>query len=250
MKKPLKITLWIAGIIVVVLALMAGGFYLKMKSEMRKMYINETRQVTHGAFIIKDSFVNMFVLKDSDNYIAIDAGNDPKMIRNELKKLSIDTAKVVAVLLTHSDGDHTGALSMFKNATVYLSNAEEQMINGTTARRLGSHNSISRKNYKLLNDGQILTVGSLKIKCILTPGHTPGSMSYVVNDSLLYVGDAFSLTKGKITKPNPVFTQDMETALKSFDKIAKLPTVTHIFTAHTGYSCEYKYAVDTKLTEK
>lgn len=220
---------------------------MKMKSEIGKIHASETAKITNDVFCIKNSFVNMFLVKDGDNYVAVDAGADVNVIRTEIAKLNIDTAKVIAVILTHGDGDHTGALSMFKKAKVYLAKDEEQMINGKTAKMFFVHNSITRKDYTLLDDQQELTISNTKVKCILTPGHTPGSMSYLINDSLLFVGDAFGLAKGKVVKPNSFFSKDMETAVKSFANISNLPTAKYIFTAHTGLTSDYKNAVNTQL---
>lgn len=247
MNKTLKRILIGAGILIAILVLTVLGFGFKMKSELKKMHTIETKEVVQNVFSVKDGFVNMFLVKDSDKYVAIDAGADIKVIRNELNKLKIDTAKVVAVFLTHTDGDHTAALKLFKNATVYLSRDEEQMINGKTTKMMFVHNKIDTKNYTLLDDKQTLQIGNLQIKGIMTPGHTPGSMSYLVNDKYLFVGDAFGLKDGKITKPNSFFSKDMDTAIKSFDKINNLPEAEYLFTAHTGYTNNYKNAVNTEL---
>jgi len=243
MNKIIKRFLIGIGAVIAILVLIAVSFGLKMKSELKNMHVVETKEVIQNIFAIKDSFVNMFLVKDSDNYIAIDAGNDIKVIRAELAKLNIDSSKVLTVLLTHGDGDHTATLTLFKNANVYLSRDEEQMINGKTAKMLFIHNSISRKDYKLLDDKQVLTIGKTKIVCIATPGHTPGSMSYLINDSLLFVGDAFSLKNKKIEKPNSFFSKDMKTAIHSLKYIANLPQAKYIFTAHTGFTANYKNAM-------
>jgi glyoxylase-like metal-dependent hydrolase (beta-lactamase superfamily II) len=39
-----------------------------------------------------------------------------------------------------------------------------------------------------LSDGETVTVGSLNVKAYATPGHTPGSVSYLANE-VLYLGD-------------------------------------------------------------
>jgi glyoxylase-like metal-dependent hydrolase (beta-lactamase superfamily II) len=189
----------------------------------------------------------MFLLKDSDEYVAIDAGGNIETIEKELETLKINPDKVVAILLTHTDGDHVAALKLFKKAAVYLSKDEEQMINGKTTRLMKSHNEIDVKTYKILSDQQKIRIGNLNITAISTPGHTPGSMSYLINEKYLFVGDAFGLTNGKIDKPNSIFTDDMPTAIQSFHKIAHLPTVEYVFTAHSGYSNNYKNAVNTQL---
>lgn len=247
MNRTLKRSLWGIGIFVVILVLLMGGFYMKLKSEIKNMQVVETKELVQNIFSIKDSYVNMFLIKDNSNYIAIDAGKDIDSIKMGLKLLNINPDKVVAVLLTHSDGDHVGALTLFKNATVYLSKDEEQMINGNTTRLLTSHNKIDVKTYNMLSDQQKIKIGNISITGILTPGHTPGSICYLINEKYLFVGDAFGLTNGKIDKPNPIFTDDMPTAIQSFHKIAHLPTVEYVFTAHTGYTNDYKNAVDTQL---
>jgi len=121
------------------------------------------------------------------------------------------------------------------------------MINGKTAKMMFMHNSISRKDYTLLDDGQKVLIGKLLISCISTPGHTPGSMSYLLNDTYLFVGDAFGFKDGKVDKPNSFFSKDMPLAIKSFQKINNLPAAEYIFTAHGGYTADYKHAVKTEL---
>ncbi|MEI8271497.1 MAG: MBL fold metallo-hydrolase [Paludibacter sp.] len=247
MNKTLKRILIGFAVVIGLFILTAVGFGLKMKSEVKNMHVIETKELVQHVFAVKNSFVNMFLLKDSDNYIAIDAGADEKVIKEELKKLKIDTAKVIAVFLTHGDGDHTAALSVFSNAKVYLSRDEEQMINGKTAKMMFMHNSISRKDYNLVDDGQKITIAKTLITCISTPGHTPGSMSYLLNDTYLFVGDAFGLKDGKVDKPNSIFSKDMPLAIQSFQKINNLPTAEYIFTAHSGFTSDYKNAVKTVL---
>ena len=242
MNKTVKRILIGIGALGVTPLLLMGGL-----PETNEMNVIETKEIVHNIFAVNDAFVNMFLLKDGDNYVAIDAGNNINTITTELKKLRINPEKVSAVLLTHSDGDHVGALTLFKNATIYLSKDEEQMINGKTARMMSKYNKIDTKIYTLLNDQQTIRLGNLSVKGILTPGHTPGSMCYLVNGKYLFVGDAFGLKNGKVDKPNMKYTGDMKTAIQSFDKIIKIPKAQYIFTAHTGYSINYKNAINTTL---
>ena len=69
-----------------------------------------------STFLIKDEFVNMYLIKDSLGYIAIDAGKDLMVIETELHKLNIKPEEVIAVFLTHSDMDHVAGIPLFKNA--------------------------------------------------------------------------------------------------------------------------------------
>jgi glyoxylase-like metal-dependent hydrolase (beta-lactamase superfamily II) len=242
MKKTIKRILLGIGIIIVLMIIFFVGYGIKAKSEIKTLNPVETGKIVENVFAIKDSFSNVYLIKDSLNYIAIDAGNKIEVIIEELKELNINPDMVSAVLLTHSDGDHVAAISVFKNAEVYLSKQEEQLINGETSRFLFFGNSIDVKEYSLIEDQQIFNVGNINIKGFLNPGHTPGSMSFLINDKYLFTGDALSLKDGKIEKFNEFFNMDTEDAIESMDIITHIPEAEYIFTAHHGYT-KYKAVV-------
>ena len=243
MKKKIKIVLIGVGTLIALILLIGGGFFYKFNSETKKMYPVATGKIVDNIYAIKDEFVNMYVIKDSNQYVVIDAGKDIDVVADELKKLNIDADKVVAVLLTHTDMDHVAGIPLFKNAKIYLSKQEEMMLTGEKQKIPGMSNSISRKDYILLEDKQTLKIGDEYSFSILTEGHTTGSMCYQVNDKYLFTGDILSLVDGKLGPPVKFFDLDHEMATKSISKITKLPNVECIFTAHFGYTNDYKNAV-------
>ncbi len=192
-----------------------------------------TSKVDHQVYAINDKFVNMYVVKNGRNYVVVDAGSDINNIDAELRKLKIESSKVTAVLLTHSHRDHIAAIALFRNATVYVSKAENFSVLGN-------------KQMKFTGD-TVFTIGKLTVRAINTPGHTPGSVSYVVDNAYLFVGDAFSLKNGVVARPNEKYTKDMPTAVKSFEKIKALQHLKYIFTAHTGCTDDFQKAVNTEL---
>lgn len=230
-------------IVILIVVLFFVGYGIKAKSVMKTMTTVKTGEIVDNVIPIQDSFTNVFLVKDGETYIAIDAGNNLETVSVELTKLDINPEKITAVLLTHTDGDHVAAIPLFKNAQVYLSRAEEQLLNGKKSRFLFFGTKIAAKDYTLINDQQILNIGNVKIKGILTPGHTPGSMCYQVNDKYLFTGDAISLKGGKIDKLDKFFNMDTEMATKSIGLITKLSDVEYIFTSHYGYTGNYKNAV-------
>lgn len=231
------------GIVVLLIALLFGGYMMKAKSEIKKLSPVETKEIVTNIFSVNESFVNLYLIKDSSQYIAIDAGNNSEAIAAELKKLDIAPEKITALLLTHTDGDHVAAIKLFRNAKVYLSRPEEQLLNGKKSRFLIFGNKIDTKSYTLIDDQQVITIGNTKIKGILTPGHTVGSMCYLVNDKYLFTGDALSLKNGKIDRFVEFFNVDTKTAIASIANITAIPEAEYIFTAHHGYSNDYKNAV-------
>lgn len=243
MKKTKKIVLIGIGTLILVCLLVGGGFFYKFNSETKKMHSVATGNIVDNIYAIKDEFVNMYVLKDGNQYVVIDAGKDIDVVAAELRKLDINPDMVVAVLLTHTDMDHVAGIPLFKNAKIYFSKQEEMMLTGEKQKIPGVSNSISRKDYILLEDRQTLKIGNENFLSILTEGHTTGSMCYQVNDKYLFTGDILSLVDGKLGHSVKFFDLDHEMTTKSISKITKLPNVEYIFTAHFGYTKDYKNAV-------
>ncbi|MCL2506231.1 MAG: MBL fold metallo-hydrolase [Endomicrobia bacterium] len=240
MKKIVVITICS---IAAVLALAFGGMMLKMKSEMSGFTPMATGKIVNDIFVVKDDYANMFVIQDGGQYIVIDCATNAATVAEQMKNLGINPDAVIAVLLTHTDGDHAGALKLFDKAKVYISKEEEQMINGKKSRFLWFGNSIPRTDYILLNDRETVQIGNLKIESILVPGHTTGMTAYLVNDKYLFTGDIVSLKDGKIAPIPEFFDMDKIQAAESRDIIRHIPNAEYIFTAHWGYTDDYKTAV-------
>ncbi len=248
MKKRTKI---IIGAIFVLVGVIVIGLLLiksKLSAETAFMAPIATKQVVDGIFAVRDGNVNMFVIQKADDLIAVDAGNNAAAIAAEMKKINIDPENIKAVFLTHTDRDHTASLQLYKNAKVYLSSDEEQMINGKKYRMLIFKNKLDVP-YELMKDDQEITVGSIKVRGILTPGHTLGSMCYVIDDAYLFTGDTLSLKNGRVGPFNELFNMDTETEKKSLQKLQNLSGIQYIFTAHYGFSDDFNNAFGKAETE-
>lgn len=97
-------------------------------NETNRMKAIPTQKLFEDLYVIQDSFANIFLIKDKEKYIAIDAGINPNQIQKELAKLNITPDDVKTVLLTHSDIDHVNGLSVFSKAEIYLPEAEVSML--------------------------------------------------------------------------------------------------------------------------
>ena len=248
MKKILKRILIITGVIIGVLVLAYGGLFLKIKSLTSAFTPLETGSVVDDVFVVQtDEYCNMFFIRDGAQYVVIDCAKTQATVEKEMQKLGINPGDVSAVLLTHTDGDHVGALGLFDRAKLYMSKEEEQMINGTKSKFLWFGNSISRTDYTLLEDRQKIQIGNLTIEGILVPGHTGGMMAYLVNDKYLFTGDILSLKDGRIAPIPAFFDMDHAQAVESMDMIRHIPSTEYIFTAHWGYTDDYPAAVYGKI---
>jgi hydroxyacylglutathione hydrolase len=200
----------------------------------------ETGRIMENLFAVRTGTVNFFVYNSGEQIICFDAGFGKTSVNAELKNLEIDPLKVTHVFLTHSDFDHTAGLDLFGNARIYLSYDEEQMINGKRSRKLWMHNPRIKRSYTLLRDNEVVTLGDATVRAIETPGHTPGSMSYLLNGSILLAGDACRLADGILSPRGRLITMNMDRQSASIRKLAQLPSIEMILTAHNGYTtnCE------------
>jgi hydroxyacylglutathione hydrolase len=246
----LKKILIAVGILAGIILVLYGVFVYKNKSEMGKFQPNGTKEIAADIYSIKDTFVNMYLVKSGSNYIAIDAANNLQNVKQELDKLNIEPEKVIAILFTHTDYDHVGALKLFKNAKAYISTTEEQMINGKTVRNAATMKNKLDSAYEMIADNQTLDISGLRVKGILTPGHTPGSMSYLINNEYLFTGDTLSLKNGKVELFNTWFNMDSDTEGKSITKLTTLSGIKDVFTAHYGYTDNFHNAMSSWKDKK
>jgi hydroxyacylglutathione hydrolase len=198
---------------------------------------------------IKAKGVSMFVYTADNSPICFDTGLSEDAVKRGFEALGSKPDRVKHVFLTRTDRDHVGGLKLFVNAHVYLSIDKEQMINKTTARFLGFvHNPPFERPYPLLKNGEVVQVGLAKIEALATPGHTPGSMSYLVDDAILFVGDTLILRKGRARHFSRLHLRDLThmdiaTQNESAKKLAQLKKVSLMATAHSGFTTEYESAM-------
>lgn len=195
----------------------------------------KTQQITENIYAVKTLISNFYIYTDGENTVCFDTGYMPIIIERVLRKINIIPDSISHVFLTHSDYDHVGGIKVFKNAQVYLSVDEEKMITFKKRRMFLLFNKRIKRKYELLKDNDVINIGEIKIKSIMTPGHTPGSMSYLVNDSILFTGDTLTIQKGKV---KPFFwLQNMNTSMQkeSIKELLKIDNLKIICTGHTGY---------------
>jgi glyoxylase-like metal-dependent hydrolase (beta-lactamase superfamily II) len=204
----------------------------------------KTGKITDNLYVVKTGTVNFFIYKCDEGIICIDSGFGKHLIMSQLNRIGIDPRGITHLFLTHSDFDHAGGLALFENAKIFLSSNEEPMITRKKARMIGLiYNSKIKRTYHLLNDNDVVAVGPIKIRAIATPGHTVGSMSYLVNESILFVGDTFKLIDNKVRSLRQYINMDTEQQKESIGKLARLDNVQLACTAHTGYTKEFKNAI-------
>lgn len=217
--------------------LFCAVFDIVMKgfSSWRRLSPLPTGKVHDRLLSVQIGTVNFYLLPHRSGYAAIDTGYCPMVIRRELTKLKIDPALITHILLTHSDVDHAGGLSVFNRSTIYLPALEEPLIRRQIPRKYGHiYNIFINRPYNLLQDDETLIINELRIDCIACPGHTPGSMAFLVDQKLLFTGDTIVLKNEVVRSPGAFYNMDSAQQLQSINKLTSLIGVEVAFTGHGG----------------
>ncbi len=143
--------------------------------------------------------------------------------------------KVEWILDTHVHADHLSAASYLKDKLGGKIGIGEHikkvLAHWIPIFNTGSDTASDGSQFDVLfSDGTEFKIGNLKVKVIHTPGHTPDSVSYYINDAI-FVGDTlFMPYVGTARTDFP--GGNAETLYRSIQKILALPEQTRIYTCH------------------
>ena len=199
---------------------------------------------------VREWIANIFFYAKGGTTIMIDAGYNYERLREKMSWLDIDPSSIKHILITHQDTDHVGALErdselLFKDATVYLSETENRYLTGETRRKVfhGFYKLplVKMDNQKvLLQDGQTMNIGGIKIECLLVPGHTWGHMVYLIDDAYLFTGDTIWFGADGGYSFLSTLAEDNKLAVRSLEKLEKNIRSRNrsisVITGHTGWS--------------
>ncbi len=143
-------------------------------------------------FVLGTFQANCYLLADeiTREAIVIDVPSKPTEI---LAYLTKNNLTLKSILLTHGHCDHILGVIELKAATsalIYIHNGDQIMIGNVDINMSNRfpEGPVTFKGDVILNGGEILTVGGITIRVLHTPGHTLGSVSYVIGDRC-YAGD-------------------------------------------------------------
>jgi len=195
----------------------------------------ETHEITEGLYAVSCGFVNFYALETTAGIVLFDTGINPYLAKFGLRKMGISRDDVKCIFLTHTDYDHAGGRSAFPNVRCYLSEAEEQMVSGETARRFIIHNRLKRP-YITMKDKESIVIGDKTIKMISTPGHTPGSAVYSVDDHIVVCGDLLRMSSRDSYLPFLRFVNmNHSQCIESIETVRKmLDDAEYVLTGHSG----------------
>ena len=201
--------------------------------------------------------VNWYLVEVDGRLTAVDAGlpKGAARLESDLERLGYGLGDVEAVVLTHSDGDHTGAAPALQEAgaRVFIHEQDQETLRqpgpksgdarpvrmlrqawrprfwsfmGHMAKHGGARPA-SVENAETYSDGDVLDVPG-RPRIVHTPGHTPGHSAVLFEDrGALFIGDALCTENPLTGRPGPqvmptVTNVDTSLCFRSLDVIRGL----------------------------
>jgi len=158
-----------------------------------------------------------YLVADEDARLCavVDPGWDAAMIIASAEKRGW---KIDKVLLTHTHFDHVGALDEMASRAeggVFAHGEEAGSIDESIPTTPTA-------------DGTVIEVGSVRIECMHTPGHTPGSQCFLVDGSILTGDTLFIDGCGRVDLPG----SDPDKMMASLRTLAALDPETIVYPGH------------------
>jgi metallo-beta-lactamase class B len=159
----------------------APGFVTKPASvPARATWYAEPAKVFDNLYFVGGRIHSAWALTTSDGIILIDTiypYNSEELIVGGLKKLGLDPGTIKYVIISHAHGDHIGGAEMLQTryaARVVMGAPDWDLV----ARYPNRYKTMAPKRDIVATDGMKITLGGQTVTTWLTPGHTPGTLSY------------------------------------------------------------------------
>ena len=171
---------------------------------------------------------NCYLVSENDQLIVIDPGDGFSAIVRHIS--SHENIRVAAILLTHGHFDHIGAVDRLVRkygCPVYACEEEEPLLRNEKYNTDGFLKASLSCDIKWLS-GQWLDIGPFHIRILYTPGHTRGSVMYLIENSLFSGDTLFKLSIGR----TDLYGGSLNQELASLEQLRSLDENTVVYPGH------------------
>jgi glyoxylase-like metal-dependent hydrolase (beta-lactamase superfamily II) len=154
----------------------------------------------------------ILICQETSESVVVDAPGEAGMVVERLKE-----TQPKYILMTHDHFDHIGGLIELRSA-----------LEVPLAAHLADANDLPLEPDLLLNDGDEIIIGATKLRVLHTPGHTPGSVCFLVGNYLIAGDTLFPGGPGKTQSP-----ADFRRIIESItQRLFVLPDETKVYPGH------------------
>ncbi len=145
----------------------------------RSTWFTEPAKVFDNLYFVGTKFHSSWALTGREGIILIDTLYDyasEEAIVGALRKLGLDPATVKYVIISHAHGDHVGGAKLMQDrfgARIVMGGPDWDSIE----KSVNQYPNGKPKRDIVANDDQKITLGEASVTLVLTPGHTPGTVS-------------------------------------------------------------------------
>jgi metallo-beta-lactamase class B len=145
----------------------------------RATWFTEPAKVFDDLYFVGTKFHSSWALTSREGIILIDTLYDyasEEAIVGGLKKLGLDPATVKYVIISHAHGDHVGGAKLMQErygARIVMGGPDWDAIE----KSVNQFPNGKPKRDIVASDDEKITLGDASVTLVLTPGHTPGTVS-------------------------------------------------------------------------
>ena len=191
-----------------------------------------TLKLTYFQLGMLPTNVYLGVNEETGNGFLVDPAVYEPQVEDVMKEIGIKNLQYI--LLTHGHFDHilgvNGFLKNHPEAKVVIHREDEAFLTDPVLSHTFKH-GLTQEPIKadiIVEDGDVLAFDDTEFKVVHTPGHTRGSVVYLLDD-LMFSGDTlFQLSCGRTDFPGGSM-KEMSASLK---RLATLPPSTEVVPGH------------------
>lgn len=147
----------------------------------RSSWYAEPAKVADNFYFLGTKIHNAWALVGSEGIVVFEALFDyaaPDEIADGMRKLGLDVNRVRYVVISHAHGDHDGGAKFLQDkmpkARLVYGGPDWDAVDKSANRPGGKP-----KRDLVGDDGMKLTIGDASVQIVTTPGHTPGTLSFL-----------------------------------------------------------------------
>jgi metallo-beta-lactamase class B len=141
----------------------------------------EPARVFDDLYFVGDNAASAWALTTPDGIILFDT-NYPfwldDVVIAGMRKVGLDPARIKYVLVSHAHGDHLGGAQILQakyGARIVMGAADWDLV----AQYPQRYKNMSPRRDIAVTDSMPITLGGTTVRAVLTPGHTPGTLSFI-----------------------------------------------------------------------